>query len=434
MAGLIVSAATTLLPGNFACVPTLFALWALYHSLLLVGGPWYGFGWESQLLETGFIGMCAVPLFPGAPPPPVWFSMAASKWLLFRIMLGSGLIKLRGDRCWKCWVPGQRSCLEFFYETQPVPGPLARFLHFCPSWFHRGGTYTNHLVELVLIFFVLVPPLTDMLVKLSVFGGLVQLAFQAMLIGAGNLSFLNVLTMVPAIWCLNDSLFSAFVPGPLGMSTLGTPANHGLTPLLRHAPYAFLALLLAKLSIPVVKNMLSKKQVMNSSFEKLRLVNTYGAFGAVHQKREEIIISGAASYDSPEEEWKEYVFNVKPGPISRRLPFIVPYHYRLDWCVWLATLRYRSPPFAANAGPLWLPVLLKRLLENDPATTALFARGGNPFAGKEPPGVLKVDRYRYSFTEPGSQEAREGKIWNRELIGPFYSRQPIFTRIILDGY
>ena len=52
MAGLIVSAATTLLPGNFACVPTLFALWALYHSLLFVGGPWYGFGWESQLLEA----------------------------------------------------------------------------------------------------------------------------------------------------------------------------------------------------------------------------------------------------------------------------------------------------------------------------------------------------------------------------------------------
>ena len=40
-----------------------------------------------------------------------------------------------------------------------------------------------------------------------------------------------------------------------------------------------LGILVAWLSIPVVLNLLSPRQVMNSSFNPLRIVNTYGAFG-----------------------------------------------------------------------------------------------------------------------------------------------------------
>ena len=31
-------------------------LWLLYHSIVNIGQTWYSFGWESQLLESGFIG------------------------------------------------------------------------------------------------------------------------------------------------------------------------------------------------------------------------------------------------------------------------------------------------------------------------------------------------------------------------------------------
>ena len=47
----------------------------------------------------------------------------------------------------------------------------------------------------------------------------------------------------------------------------------------RQASSVGLALLLAYLSIPVVQNLLSSKQMMNTSFDSLRIVNTYGAFG-----------------------------------------------------------------------------------------------------------------------------------------------------------
>lgn len=40
-----------------------------------------------------------------------------------------------------------------------------------------------------------------------------------------------------------------------------------------------LALLLGYLSVPVVINLFSSHQLMNTSFDPLRIVNTYGAFG-----------------------------------------------------------------------------------------------------------------------------------------------------------
>ena len=49
-------------------------LWALYMSFVHVGQAWYGFGWEIQLLETGFLAIFLCPLvdvrpFPRSPPP-----------------------------------------------------------------------------------------------------------------------------------------------------------------------------------------------------------------------------------------------------------------------------------------------------------------------------------------------------------------------------
>ena len=40
-----------------------------------------------------------------------------------------------------------------------------------------------------------------------------------------------------------------------------------------------LAGLIGYLSIPVVQNMLSSNQIMNTSFNKLKIVNSYGHFG-----------------------------------------------------------------------------------------------------------------------------------------------------------
>jgi len=72
----------------------MLVLWALYMSFVHVGQLWYSYGWETQLLETGFIAVFLCPLldprpFPRMPPPltTLWLY----RWLIFRIMLGAGL-------------------------------------------------------------------------------------------------------------------------------------------------------------------------------------------------------------------------------------------------------------------------------------------------------------------------------------------------------
>ena len=74
-----------------------FVLWVLYQSISNIGGTFYSFGWESLLLEAGFLA-----IFLGnddiAPP---WLVLLAFRWLAFRVEFGAGLIKLRGDRCWR---------------------------------------------------------------------------------------------------------------------------------------------------------------------------------------------------------------------------------------------------------------------------------------------------------------------------------------------
>ena len=83
-------------------------LWALYLSFVNAGQLFYGYGWESMLLETGFL---AIFLGAGDTGPPV-LVIWLLKWVLFRNMFGAGLIKIRGDDCWR-----ELTCLDYHYEV-----------------------------------------------------------------------------------------------------------------------------------------------------------------------------------------------------------------------------------------------------------------------------------------------------------------------------
>jgi lipase maturation factor 1 len=106
-------------------------LWVSYLSLVNIGQVWYGFGWESQLLETGFLAIILVPMFTVERLPSFkcpWLVIMGYRWLIFRIMLGAGLIKIRGDSCWRDY-----TCMNFHYQTQPVPNPLSPYYHARPG-------------------------------------------------------------------------------------------------------------------------------------------------------------------------------------------------------------------------------------------------------------------------------------------------------------
>lgn len=116
------------------------ALWGLYLSFVNVGQVFYSFGWESMLLETGFLAIFLPPDGVETPLILMWLI----RWILFRNMFGAGLIKLRGDKCW--W---DLTCLSIYYETQPMPNPLSWYFHQLPMWIHKLGVLFTHFAELI---------------------------------------------------------------------------------------------------------------------------------------------------------------------------------------------------------------------------------------------------------------------------------------------
>ncbi|XP_039632481.1 lipase maturation factor 1 isoform X1 [Polypterus senegalus] len=402
----------------------MFLLWLLYHSLVSVGQIWYSFGWESQLLETGFLGIFLCPLWSlqRVPPntPPSGIVIWAFRWLIFRIMLGAGLIKIRGDQCWR-----DLTCMDYHYETQPVPNPLAYYMHQSPRWFHRLETLTNHFIELVVPFFVFMGR------RMCALHGVLQLLFQALLILSGNLSFLNWLTMVPSVACFDDaSLRFLFPSGPKGVVRQVSRIQSEECPvptkgmLIRRAANVSVGLLIAYLSVPVLLNLLSARQIMNTSYNPLRIVNTYGAFGSITKERTEVVLQGTLSLDpsDPSALWEEYEFKCKPGGLARRPCLISPYHYRLDWLMWFAAFQ----TYEQNE---WVIHLAGKLLANDPGALALIEH--NPFLGRGPPRWLRGEHFKYKFSSLGGGHATEGRWWVRRRIGPYF---PAINLTGLRGY
>ncbi len=123
-------------------------LWVLYLSIVNVGQAWYSFGWESLLLESGFL---MIFLGNDRVAPPV-LTLWIVRLLLFRVEFGAGLIKMRGDPCWR-----DLTCLYYHHETQPMPGPLSWFFHHLPKPLHRIEVAGNHFAQLVVPFGLFAP-------------------------------------------------------------------------------------------------------------------------------------------------------------------------------------------------------------------------------------------------------------------------------------
>ncbi|MER7969152.1 lipase maturation factor family protein [Streptomyces sp. NPDC096080] len=380
-AGCAVSAA--LLAGADSLVPLWAGMllwllpWALYLSIVNVGQTWYAFGWESLLPEVGFL---AVLLGNDEVGPPV-VVLFLLRWVLFRVEFGAGLIKLRGDVCWR-----RLTCLYHHHETQPMPGPLSWFFHRLPRPLHRAEAAANHVTQLVVPFLLFTPQ------PVASVAACLMIATQLWLILSGNFSWLNWLTVTLALSAVRFP--SGERPAPAA-------------PLWYEVVVLAVAALLLGLGYRPVRNLLSRRQVMNRSFDPLHLVNSYGAFGTVSRVRYEIVVEGTADpVPRADGDWREYGFRGKPGDPRRAPRQFAPYHLRLDWLMWFAAL---SPAYAEP----WFGTFVERLLENDRATLRLLRH--SPFPPDAPPRYVRARLFRYRFTT--WRELREtGAWWERTFV------------------
>jgi len=362
------------------------ALYVLYLSFINAGQTFYGFGWESLLVEVGFFTIFAGASFTAPHQLLNWIY----RWTLFRLMFGAGLIKIRGDACWR-----DLSCLDYFFETQPMPNPLSWYMHHLPRPLLHGGVAFNHFVELIVPFgFFLPQPYAGT-------AGIFTIAFQLILIVGGNLSWLNWLTVVLAITTLDDRF--------LAWLSIHRPALQPI-PAVQGVATVALFVVVALLSIAPTLNMLSSQQVMNTSFNPLQIVNTYGAFGSVTKERYEVIIEGTdAETVTDTTAWREYEFKGKPGDPARLPPQIAPYHLRIDWLMWFAAMS------SAQDYP-WFPELLLKLLQGDAGVISLLRT--NPFPDR-PPRWIRAQLYLYHFTSP-DERRQTGRWWNRTYSAPYF--------------
>ncbi|XP_067657065.1 lipase maturation factor 1-like [Haliotis asinina] len=391
----------------------MLALWVIYHSIANVGQKWYSFGWENQILETAFLTvfLCPVWNLSSIPhhTPTSLIVIWSLRWLLCRRIIGAGLIKIRGDKCWR-----NLTCMNYHYETQPLPNPLSYYLHQSPELIHKMETLGNHFIELVAPFFLILGR------RMTIIGGGIQIFFQVVLIASGNLSFLNWLTIVPSLACFDDRSLGWMFSGHSGsvkcqVTQIQHQTESGINMKCRSLRCIFnigLGILILVLSVPVVQNLISQHQAMNKYYDSLRLVNTYGAFGSITRKRTEIILEGTSSSDpnDPSAKWLEYEFKCKPGNITRRPCVISPYHYRLDWLMWVAALQ-------GHKKHSWLKLLIFKLLANDEDMLSLIAY--NPFEDQQPPKFIRAELYRYSYSKVGSPEAETGAWWVRKHTGSY---------------
>ncbi len=382
---------------GLAPVPTLALLWALYLSLAGVGQVFLGYQWDALLLESGLLALFFAPggLRPRVAGEPSRIVLWLLRWLLFRLMFSSALVKLTsGDPTWR-----SLSALDYHYWTQPLPTWIGWYAHQLPSWFQRASVAAMFGVEL------LVPLLAFAGRRARVAAFVPLVGLQLLIAATGNYAFFNLLTFALCLTLLDDQALPAAL-----RTRLAGPATAAAGRSLRPQDVVLAAVVLplslmqlgAAARLPVAWPM--PAVAFYRAAAPFESVNGYGLFAVMTTSRPEILVEGSRDGAN----WTPYAFRFKPGDPRRAPGFVAPHQPRLDWQMWFAALA------SCESSP-WLTRLLQRLREGSPPVVKLLA--GDPFPG-EPPRFVRAVLYDYRFTDRAMLR-REGAFWRRERLGLF---------------
>ena len=344
----------------------LIAMLILYISISTAGQDFWSFQWDILLTETGFLA-----IFADASPGRTWLF----RWLLFRLMFMSGLVKsLSGDPTWR-----DLTALSFHYETQPLPTPIAWYMVQLPMWFQKVTTVFVFFVEL------LVPCLIFTPLKLRRIAAGLLIGLQILILLTGNYTFFNLLAIALCVFLFVEPDRQ---PRPRSHRTLTIAL---MAFVVTTSGLQFLETFRAPLPAPA--------QSYLAWISPLRLVNSYGLFAVMTTTRPEIVVEGSNDGTT----WAPYEFRYKPGDVKRAPPWVAPYQPRLDWQMWFAAL--------GNADEnRWFYNFAARLMQGSPPVLALLAH--NPFPAS-PPRYIRATLYDYRFTD-FAERRRSGAWWRRE--------------------
>lgn len=426
-AGCVIS---LLLIFNVAPALCLFLLWLIYLSLSAVGHVFLSFQWDVLLLETGFLAIFFAPLqlFPrfATEPQPSRIFLWLPRWLLFRLMFESGLVKLlSGDTVWR-----NLSALHYHYETQPLPTWIGWYAHQLPDGFQKTCVFLMFVIELAVPFLIFFPR------RLRFFACALLILLQICILLTGNYCFFNLLTIALCLLLLDDAAMTKWIPKawrgrflPAQMREISSKDDHSTDePILPEitipsaplvpkpriwtgwiiGPIAVIYLIVTLtqlVSMGSLGNYLPRALVwLDEEVAPFRSMNGYGLFAMMTTSRPEITIEGSNDGKT----WLSYEFKYKPGDLKRAPGFVAPHQPRLDWQMWFAALGdYRQNP--------WLVNFCVRLLQGSPEVLKLLAN--NPFP-RTPPKFVRARVYDYHFSN-FDQRREDGVWWTREYKGEY---------------
>jgi predicted DCC family thiol-disulfide oxidoreductase YuxK len=361
-------------------------LFVLYLSLVTAGQEFMGYQWDALLLEAGFLGILL-----GSSPVVHWLY----RWLLFRLVFLSGIVKLAsGDPSWHHF-----TALPVHYETQPLPTPLAWYMYQLPAWFQRGSVGFVFFVEIVVPFLIFAPR------RVRFFAARAILVLQVLILLTGNYAFFNLLTIAFCLFLMDDAFFRRILSKTATRRSSATTTYEKSRAWSRAVCGAFAALALFVGGFQVARTFGVRWSVADATIRGVspfQIINSYGLFAVMTTTRPEIVIEGSNDGVT----WLPYEFKYKAGDLNRPPAWVAPHQPRLDWQMWFAALGdYQSDP--------WIVRFMARLLQGSPEVLRLV--GSNPFS-EGPPHYVRAMLYQYRFTTPAERKSK-GAWWSRELKG-----------------
>ena len=394
----------------------LFGCWLILLSFV---SSWQVFSStviDEVMIETALICIAFAPagLRPGlgARSPPRAIAVFMMRWLLFRIMFESGLVKLvEGDTHWRHF-----TAMEVMYETCPFPTLLGYFAHSLP--------HAYHVVEVALTFLAeLGAPL------LALFGGrrgrwlalVIWVGFQAGIELTSNFGWLNTGSLVLGFVLLDDQMlvsaaiilrlrtFAAFLAAKAAAQA--APAItalrlYGLRVLLgAHfcLTLYYAVIFLGGMSLKDIPYMSNRPiELIFGGFKSTNVYYPYASFPAT--RKYEVEFEGS---NDGGRTWRTYPFRHKPQREDELSGFIAPWFARFEATLQIAT--YTNPRSRL------IPKVAAKLIERNPDVMKLFKN--DPFPDK-PPTMIRMPVYLMRYSDPATH-AKTGLYWVKTRVGEF---------------
>lgn len=395
----------------------LFVCWLVFLSFASTWRTFSPAQLDNLMLEVALLCLPFAPagLRPGLgeKSPPRAIAVFMLRWLLFRVMFESGLVKLvSGDPHWRDF-----SAMKVMYETSPFPTILGFWDYQMP--------HAYHLFEIALTFTAeLLAPV------LAIFGGrrgrwfalvtwtMLQVGIQL----TSNFGWLNVAAVGLGLLLLDDHMLAGLADKFRGLRWVagwvrgGTPGGTGapvpgLAPWARHGLrvalwghfYLTLFYFAKACGVPVAEI----PRVLAAPVERVRefrSVNGYYLYATFEPVRFQVEFAGS---NDGGRTWRAYPFRHIPQREDRICPFIAPWFFRFE-----ATMQIEG--WVGRKSPV-IPAVAAHLLARNARVLALFESDPFPDA---PPTMMRMRGYRLAFTDLDTYR-RTGKFWRREPDGDY---------------